>query len=592
MSEIIEAAREWIRAGFWVFPVRLTSTAGKKDPPQFPGSWNQATNDLTKVAALFDRQTGIAISTGLSGVVGVDVDISETKDGFNRLIEAGISLPDSPMKTRTWSGGQHLIYRQPQNRIGTAQNRPVRDVDIRGEGGALFVPPTVVLDSETGLEVGKYVLEGELVSVSDLPVLSEAFATKLRDEPRAERIRSGAVTLPSALRDDQRARLEFFVKEDLTTITRAGNGERNEVLGRTVLKVADRCIKLGLDYDDFEEQVLGAYQESGGVDDRQAIDHCDSAWKKALRDPLDMPETQIDTLVEERYQRMVIDRLAKQKLNGVNLRLLGPDSFVDWTLTPDPPKFWVNGIIPQGEQAIMYGKPEAGKTFMAIDWAMSVACGRKTFGRSTTKGRVLYMSGEGNARITSRMHAWIQHTGLTPSRQDFYLTNHVPDLMNEAVIENLAIRVAEDEYDLVIIDTLGRAMAVGGGDISSPPDAAVALKNMQTISKYRLSTTPLVLHHPIKDGSMAGAYNLNAGVDVSIYAEVDENTGEGELSFAKNKDGVKGSICAYRWVSVGQSAVLVDAITYGRVDTPGQYEYTPDQDPFQDEERRSREERE
>jgi RecA-family ATPase len=267
-------------------------------------------------------------------------------------------------------------------------------------------------------------------------------------------------------------------------------------------------------------------------------------------------------MADDRHARMIADRLAKQKMNGASARYVDETSFVDWLEEPPEPQYWVQGVIPQGEQVVLYGKPEAGKTFLALDWSLSIATGRATFGHSATAGKVLYMSGEGNARITSRIHAWMQYHGTKVEPSKFSLTNHVPDLMNDQVIENLARKVADEEYDVVLIDTMGRAMSVGGGDISSPADAAIALKNLQIISKYRPQTTPIVLHHPIKDGSMAGAYNLLAGVDVALLAEVDDDTHEGTLTFAKNKDGRKGTVLSYRWKEQGKSAVLVPTSEY------------------------------
>jgi RecA-family ATPase len=308
---------------------------------------------------------------------------------------------------------------------------------------------------------------------------------------------------------------------------------------------------------DYVDMVVDAYEASGGTDRVQVNDWVKSAWKKAQDSPLAMPRTFIDDMADKKHAQMVANRLANARLSGSTSQLIAPSSFVDWTETPVAAPYWIHGMIPQGEQVVVYGKPEAGKTFLAIDWAMSVASGRRSWGRQVTQGRVWFCAGEGNARITSRMHAWMQHHRVTPDLQQMKLLNHVPDLMNDQVIEAMAQKIAEEEVDVVILDTLGRAMAVGGGDISEPRDAAQALRSLQNLSKYRLSTTPIAIHHPVKDGGMAGAYNLLAGVDVVLKAEADD--GYGTLKFAKNKDGEKTKICEYEWRPVGPSAVLVPA---------------------------------
>lgn len=558
VADIKDAARLWIEAGYWVAPVVLRLHDGKK-APRFPGGSWQSTNNLDDVDDLFYNVDGLAVDTGRSGVVVIDVDMSETKDGIANLHEAGIKLPQSVMRGRTWSGGHHGYFRQTEDPIKSGQNKPVAHVDFRGLGGLAFAWPSVVIDplDRLGVERGRYDIEA-IVPVAELDPLPEYFASLLRPKPSAAKLeaRTG-VRKPTALREDQISAVERYLESDLTVIRQAVSGARNEALSRTLV-IADRCIKLGLDYAEFEARVLEAYTISGGEDDLQAINWCRSAWTKALADPLTVPRTRIDTMADERHDKLIADRLARARLTGATAQLVTERSFVDWTKPPEPPRFWVSGVIPQGEQVILYGKPEAGKTFTALDWAMSASLGRRWFGRETERARVWFMAGEGNTRITSRMHAWIKHHGVEPGSDRIRLLNHVPDLMSDQVMEDLAQRVAEHEVDLVLIDTLGRAMNIGGGDISDPADAGTALKSLATISKYRPSTTPVAIHHPIKDGGMAGAYNLLAGVDVSLFAEVDHQ-GVGTLRFAKNKDGEKTIVCRYRWKTSGSSAVLVPA---------------------------------
>lgn len=564
MSRTENAVYHWINAGYAIYPVKLTETNGKKDNPKFfvdkeAGftGWGDSVNTPEGAAAL-DFEGGLAIDTGKSGIVVIDVDASVTKSGFQNLEKAGISLPETPMTVTTWSGGRHFFYRQPASPVGTGQNVPVKDVDFRGMGGCVFAAPTPVWNSDTRSMTGEYELDQNMiVPVSELPVLPEMFAVLLRNQKAKPRKAAAKGKRREPLREDQKAVLLGFVDRDLAEISDAQSGERNEVLGRCTLRLANRFMQLGDPFEVFRDTVVSAYQDSGGTDQEQVLNWCESSWAKALADPMDIPRTMIDEMADDRLARMIADRLAKARINGETAWLLDDDAFIDWTETPPEPEFWVRGIIPKGEQVILYGKPEAGKTFMGLDWGLSIATERSWFGRSCDPGRVMFMPGEGNARITSRIHAWMDAHRLRPEPGQFLLTRHVPDLMNDRVVEDLSQQVAEREIDVVFIDTLGRAMAAGGGDISSPPDTAHALKNMQMISQYRPKTTPVVLHHPIKDGSMAGAYNLLAGVDVALLAEVDPDSGDGSLRHAKNKDGEKTIVAEYQWKKSGRSAVLV-----------------------------------
>lgn len=568
-ARIRKAARAYIEAGYAVAAVDLVVDEHGKKVPHFHGSWNASITSVDLVDSVFSTSTGIAISTDASGIVVLDVDVSGGKDGFGNLIGAAITLPDTPMTVETWSGGMHAFFRQPAEPVGTGANLPVRDVDHRGVGGVVFAAPSVVLD-EAGNEYGSYELTGEWLTVDELPVLPESYAAMIRSRPRTEYADAQPVD-PALLRDDQRERIEQYIASDLHSISEAGPGQRNEALGKNVLNVVSRAQQMGLGYEEVRDRVLDAYDRSGGQDEAQALNHVQSAWTKCAGQVRELPRTPIDDEADKIYSRLVASRLAKARVSGDTSRLLTESSFVDWSEDPPEPAYWIDGLIPQGEQVVLYGQPEAGKTFLALDWGLSVSTGRASFGRTSTPGRVLYMSGEGNARITSRMHAWMSYHGVRPDTAQLLMTNHVPDLMNDQVIDNLAREVARREIDLVIIDTLGRAMSIGGGDISSPPDTAQALKNMQAISAYRPSTTPIVIHHPIKSGGMAGAYNLLAGVDVALFAEVPEGSTEGVLTFKKRKDGHKGDVCQYAWKESGRSAVLVPVQDgwYGEGQHPG-----------------------
>jgi len=566
-ERIRKAARAYIEAGYAVAAVDLTLDEHGKKVPHFHGSWNDAITDLARVDEVFATSTGIAISTDASGIVVLDVDVSGGKDGWESLSEADVVLPDTTFRVSTWSDGEHLFFRQPLDPVGTGANLPVRDVDFRGVGGVVFAAPSVVLDSE-GNEYGSYELTGDWLTVGELPVLPESYASMIRSRPNTKQYEDAVRVDPALLRDDQRERIEQYINSGLHAISEAGPGQRNEVLGKNVLNVVSRAQQLGLGYSEVRDRVLDAYERSGGQDEAQAENHVRSAWTKCAGQVRELPRTPIDDAADREYVKIMAKRLATARVTGDASRLLTESSFVDWSVDPPEPAYWIDGLIPQGEQVVLYGQPEAGKTFLALDWGLSVACSRTTFGRATTPGRVLYMSGEGNARITSRMHAWMSHHGVRPEQSQFLMTNHVPDLMSDQVIENLAREIARREIDLVIIDTLGRAMSIGGGDISSPPDTAQALKNMQAISAYRPSTTPIVIHHPIKSGGMAGAYNLLAGVDVALFAEVPEGSTEGTLVFKKRKDGVKGEVCTYQWKDSGRSAVLVPGSDSGYGQSP------------------------
>src|SRR5690606_10063748 len=60
-----------------------------------------------------------------------------------------------------------------------------------------------------------------------------------------------------------------------------------------------------------------------------------------------------------------------------------------------PPQWLVDGFIQEETLVAIYGAPESGKSFLAIDMAMSVASDRRWHGRQVMPGAVLYIAAEG-----------------------------------------------------------------------------------------------------------------------------------------------------------------------------------------------------
>ncbi len=68
---------------------------------------------------------------------------------------------------------------------------------------------------------------------------------------------------------------------------------------------------------------------------------------------------------------------------------------------PDPQPL-ISNVIDQGTVALLYGKWGTGKSFIAQDWAASVATSRPWQGRATEQRRVLYIAAEGAFGLKGR----------------------------------------------------------------------------------------------------------------------------------------------------------------------------------------------
>ena len=125
-----------------------------------------------------------------------------------------------------------------------------------------------------------------------------------------------------------------------------------------------------------------------------------------------------------------------------------------------PPLRWVvHEAVPVG-LTLLSGPAKVGKSFMALDMALSVALGEPWMRRRTTKGRVLYLALEdGGRRIQDR--ARLMLAGRTPPDSLIFVHQGTPEWLERYrgnLAESLECFIADCKaFDFVIVDTLSRA---------------------------------------------------------------------------------------------------------------------------------------
>jgi predicted ATP-dependent serine protease len=154
-----------------------------------------------------------------------------------------------------------------------------------------------------------------------------------------------------------------------------------------------------------------------------------------------------------------------------------PSSSVDFRLLDEseierlPSLTWVlDRILPEGAFAVLYGQPGGGKSFVGLDWALSIASGTDWCGHQTQRGPVVYVWAEGKTGIKERLHAWKQARNLQ-SVPLFRVFPRALQLLEsrevDGFVECLRGQLPEDPK-LIIIDTLARCFV--GGDENSAKD--------------------------------------------------------------------------------------------------------------------------
>ena len=128
-----------------------------------------------------------------------------------------------------------------------------------------------------------------------------------------------------------------------------------------------------------------------------------------------------------------------------------------WSMPPV--EFLVDQLLPERSFTMMYGAPGSGKSFLAIDMALSVANGLPWHGYETKQGAVLYIAGEGVAGMGKRWKAWAKHRGLT-EKADMHVLPVAVNFMDETEITRLLYTIdkLDRQFAMVVVDTVRRSM--------------------------------------------------------------------------------------------------------------------------------------
>jgi len=212
-----------------------------------------------------------------------------------------------------------------------------------------------------------------------------------------------------------------------------------------------------------------------------------------------------------------------------------------------PPKWLINGILLVESFAVLFGPPGVGKTFLALDWVLSIVFGRAWLGRAVLYGPVVYVAAEGDAAALGlRERAWKQAHGIsevaTPGL--VFIAEPVNLLQPDAVQKLIDfIKALPARPIFVVFDTLAQSM-VGGNEDSSQDmgRAADAIRRvMQTFG-----CGALVLHHPTKSNTTneRGSGALRGAADaMMILKEKDDLI---KLVSDKQKNAAKFKITSLR----------------------------------------------
>ena len=257
-------------------------------------------------------------------------------------------------------------------------------------------------------------------------------------------------------------------------------------------------------------------------------------------------------------EQVTVSGLNQENLNGTYTiqhpmphgYTLNPDERFELLWPPEikqlpDPKYLVEGLIIDESLAFLYGPPGCGKSFIAIDIALSIATKQaEWFERQIHKsGPVLYISSEGTGDMKHRVMAWEQAKGVKTDEHPFALLRSPVNFMDPQDIQKLlqTVQTVVDKFNenpvLIVVDTVSRVLP--GADENLQKDMTLFIR-ANDLLREKFACTVMGVHHTNKLGDMRGSSVFNGAGDCLLEVRREEGTEVGELYAKKIKSAQDG----------------------------------------------------
>lgn len=215
----------------------------------------------------------------------------------------------------------------------------------------------------------------------------------------------------------------------------------------------------------------------------------------------------------------------------------------------------LDGLLYLDSLAMLYGPSGGGKSFVAVDIAMTVGSTRQWWhSNAVTNGLVLYVVAEGASGISMRTEAWEKRHD-----DDANVLWHpmAINVFEQVWVSALAQVVAELRPALVIIDTYARSTL--GLEENATKDTSIVVAHLDQI-RVAAGCCVLIVHHSGKniEAGARGNSALKGAMDTEI-----ELIGDDARMLLRNTKQKNAPELAPLWLKLdpeAESAVVIAAI--------------------------------
>lgn len=333
-----------------------------------------------------------------------------------------------------------------------------------------------------------------------------------------------ANTLKAAQTEDEKTALDHF-KDRVKALAETPPGARNDVLNSTAFVAGTLIAQEHVSEDWALDQLLDACIANDYGPDAERV--AKAGIEAGIK--------------EEGDKRKKGNPIYGWTLNSRQLRSL------------PPAKWQIGGVVMENSLVVLYGPPETGKSFLAMDMVGCLANRNNWIDHIIPENEsALYILGEGYAGLADRVAAWEEHNGVSMRNVDFVTR---PILSGTKHWQYLVDYAADMKPGMVVIDTLSRM-----ANLESENDSASMNKFIKDVDAIRAATgkSVMVIHHTGRMGfTPRGSNALDGAADTMIKVEPGGGDRSVDVFTTKLKEGSKPSIGSFTFKSVGRSAVLV-----------------------------------
>ncbi len=544
-----EAASEYRRARLDLIPLR------RRDKVPADKRWQERDYDQAEVLERAKRD-GLNLGVRLpADVVVVDVDPRNFPEGRDSLAELasvfGLPLASAPhvLTGNLSHPGHHFYFLKPAGAVLLDSLEGFEGVEFKSLGRQVVAPGSV---HPTG---GLYRWAPDSPPLHDMPDLPAKLVEAARRPERKRSTGAGEITA-----EQLAASLEHLDPTDFR------------------------------EHDAWRELMMACHHATDGAGRQEFIDwstsdpeFADHEWIVGRR---------WDSLHADRDDAVTIATL-RRRLNEAGADIAPPDAAEDFDVWDEvepteersrwnflslddveslpPPRWLVPGVLTEGSLAAIYGAPESGKSFLAVDMSMAIAGGMDWHGRQVERGGVLYIAAEGAPGLGKRFRAWKMDRCAQGRRFDLHLMR---DDLNLAAEKDGGVRAfvqaVSDELGslrLIVIDTLNQTAS--GADENSAKDMGRYIASMKLLRNVT-GAAVVVVHHSGKDLSkgMRGSTALLGAMDTTVEVERHTDGHSIKVTVKKQKDAEREPPMRFNMEKVGDSLVLRPTVM---VDAQGEF---------------------